>query len=135
VPVVVLLGMAVTASSAVLRGAAQDQVLEAVLVLAWISAGMAVTSVGAGAMWPNFEADDPRRAVRFESTVIGLASQFAFGVLSAGALTLLLVAEHQRAVFALPLAAFALVATAMAAVVAGGVLVLGARSLDRWSAG
>jgi hypothetical protein len=65
----------------------------AVAVAAWFSAGWASIAVGAGAIAPNFEATNPRHAVRLEGSLIALVSQVAFMVLSGVGIALPLVAR------------------------------------------
>jgi hypothetical protein len=95
------------------------RLLAVVATFAWLSAGMAVIGVCAGAIAPNFAATDPRRAVRFEGGLASIAGELCFGGASLCALALILLARHQLAGAALPLTLVAAVlAVGAAAVVA-----------------
>ena len=115
--------------TALLRGVHDGRVLVLLLALLAFSAGMAAIGVGAGALAPNFETDDPRRAVRFEGTVICFAADIAFTGLCVGALVLSLIAVRQPA--PLPLAAATLLAL-LAAVIPVLLVTAGTRSLASW---
>ena len=60
----------------------------AVLVL-WLGIGFVSIGVSAGAIDPHFDASDDRRAVGLVGTLAGLAGTLGFGLLSVGALALL----------------------------------------------
>jgi ABC-2 type transport system permease protein len=84
-PAVVLLGVAGATVVAALAGGGPVRVPLAALASCWFSAGMAAVALGAGAIAPNFEAANPRRAVGFLGGLVSMAGQTLFCACSAGA--------------------------------------------------
>lgn len=118
--------------SAFIRGAHDARLLLVLLAVTVVSAGMAAIGVGAGALAPNFDGADVRRAVRLEGILIFFVVAAAFNGLVVGALVLAIVAAHQAGPTVIVLAAVAglLVLAAAAAPVA--MVAAGVRSLSAW---
>jgi len=118
--------------SALLRGAHDARLLVVLLAVSWVAAGMAAIGVGAGALAPNFDGTDARRAVRLEGILIFFVVAVVFNGLAVGALVLGIVAAHQTGSTALVLAMMAgfFALTASAAPV--GMVAAGVRSLSAW---
>jgi hypothetical protein len=49
---------------------------------AWIAGGEVLASIAAGAVSPNFEADNPRRSVRTSGSALSLALTVGFALVS-----------------------------------------------------
>lgn len=68
---------------------------------AWLAAGFTAISVGAGAVSPRIDVDDPRRSVGYEGVVLALVAGIIFGLLSVGGIAALFLAatllSHHRA--------------------------------------
>lgn len=65
------------------------QYLELAILVLWLGTGFVAVGVSAGAIDPRFDASDDRRAVGLVGTLAGLAGTLGFGLLSVGALALL----------------------------------------------
>lgn len=107
----------------------------------WLAIGLTLISVGAGAISPRLDVDDPRRSVGFEGVLVGLAGGAVFGALSIAGfggldLAATLAARGQSA-FATPwlglVPAWVAVGSALLIVMAAlppvAILIAGARSL------
>jgi len=66
-----------------------DQFAELAVLVVWLGTGFVSVGVAAGAIDPRFDASDDRRAVGIVGTLAGLAGTLGFGLLSVGALALL----------------------------------------------
>lgn len=58
----------------------------------WLAAGFTVISVGAGALAPRIDVDDPRRSVGFQGVALALAAGAVFGLLTMGGVAALYLA-------------------------------------------
>ena len=65
------------------------QFAELAVLVVWLGTGFVSVGVAAGAIDPRFDASDDRRAVGIVGTLAGLAGTLGFGLLSVGALALL----------------------------------------------
>jgi hypothetical protein len=65
------------------------QYAELAVLVVWLGIGFVSVGVAAGAIDPRFDASDDRRAVGIVGTLAGLAGTLGFGLLSVGALALL----------------------------------------------
>jgi hypothetical protein len=91
-PPVLALTLLLTVGLAVAGGSAIAQLLELAALVVWLGIGFVSVAVSAGAIDPNFESADDRRAVGFIGTLTATGGGLGFGVLSIGALALLQVA-------------------------------------------
>ena len=64
------------------------QYVELAILVLWLGTGFVAVGVSAGAIDPRFDASDDRRAVGLVGTLAGLAGTLGFGLLSVGALAL-----------------------------------------------
>ena len=64
------------------------QYVELAALVLWLGTGFVAVGVSAGAIDPRFDASDDRRAVGLVGTLAGLAGTLGFGLLSVGALAL-----------------------------------------------
>jgi ABC-2 type transport system permease protein len=126
------LGVLGGAAGALLHGARPGQLLLLVAVLLAVSTGMAAIAVGAGAMAPEFDATDPRRAVRLEGVLVCVIVEAAFTALAAGAVASWIAAAHLAGPLVLPLAALGAGLALAAAALPVLLLVAGTRALAAW---
>ena len=74
---------------ATVSGSGIAQYAELAVLVVWLGAGFVSIGVSAGAIDPRFDASDDRRAVGLVGTLAGLGGTLGFGLLSVGALALL----------------------------------------------
>ena len=118
--------------SGLIRGAHDARLLVVLLAVTGVSAGMAAIGVGAGALAPNFDGSDVRRAVRLEGILIFFVVAAAFNALAVGALVLAIVAAHQAGPTVLVLAGIAGFLVLVAAAAPVGMVAAAVRSLGAW---
>ena len=134
IPAVCGLGVLAAVAVATFNGAPLDQLVLVGVTAAWFGSGLAAIAVGAGAIAPNFEATNPRRAVRFEGSLLALAGEAMFAGLSAAALLLPLAASGLPPPLRPLAAALAPLLAVLAVAVVAVILAMGASSLARLQA-
>jgi ABC-2 type transport system permease protein len=134
VPAVSGLGVLAAVAVASFNGAAPAQLVLVGVAAAWFGSGLAAIAVGAGAIAPNFETTNPRRAVRFEGSLLALAGEAVFAGLSAGALLLPVGASALPPPLGPLTAALAPALAVLAVGVVAVILAMGAGSLARLQA-
>ncbi len=88
-PPVLVLTFAFSMVVATVSGSGVAQYLELAALVVWLGIGFVSVGVSAGAIDPRFDASDDRRAVGLVGTLAGLGGTLGFGLLSVGALALL----------------------------------------------
>jgi ABC-2 type transport system permease protein len=129
---IVAIGAIDAVVSGLIRGAHDARLLVVFLAVSGIAAGTAAIGVGAGALAPNFDGADPRKAVRLEGILIFFVVAAVFNALVVGALVLAIVAAYQSG---LPAAVLAVIAGGLllaAAAASVGMVAAGIRSLSAW---
>ena len=74
---------------ATVSGSGIAQYVELAVLVVWLGIGFVSIGVSAGAIDPRFDASDDRRAVGLVGTLAGLGGTLGFGLLSVGALAML----------------------------------------------
>jgi len=110
------------------------ELLEILLIAAWLACGAAAISVSAGALQPNFEADNPRRAVGLGAGCGGAAAVAAFVGLTYGAV-LALTSAPELGAWAPALVGLGVLLLGGGTVVVAAMLLMGLRGLERWQPG
>jgi hypothetical protein len=88
-PPVLVLTFAFSMVVATVSGSGVAQYVELAVLVVWLGIGFVAVGVSAGAIDPRFDASDDRRAVGLVGTLAGLGGTLGFGLLSVGALALL----------------------------------------------
>src|SRR5450759_3983133 len=88
-PPVLVLTFIFTMVVATVSASGGAQYVELAILVLWLGTGFVAVGVSAGAIDPRFDASDDRRAVGLVGTLAGLAATLGFGLLSVGALALL----------------------------------------------
>jgi Putative ATP-binding cassette len=131
VPVVSAVGVMGSMVITLLTQSSFDRMLIGAGATLWLSAGLAAISVGAGAIAPDFEAPPAGRGVKIEASLIALAMQMAFILLSVVPLALVLASPYASLSLRLIADGVAAGLLVAAAALVAGTLVLGQRSLAR----
>ncbi|MBO0688623.1 MAG: hypothetical protein J2P40_03495 [Candidatus Dormibacteraeota bacterium] len=84
IPAVAVVGVPGALVVAVLHQATGAQLVAVAAASLWVSAGLAAIGTGAGALAPNFDAPDPRRAVGFTGVIAGNLADAGFLACSGG---------------------------------------------------
>jgi hypothetical protein len=87
-PPVLALTMLLTIAMATAGGADVAELAELAVLVVWLGIGFVSVGVSAGAIDPNFEAADDRRAVGLVGTMTSTGGGLAFALLSIGAFAL-----------------------------------------------
>jgi hypothetical protein len=88
-PPVLVLTLLFSMVVATVSGSGIAQYAELAVLVVWLGVGFVSIGVSAGAIDPRFDASDDRRAVGLVGTLAGLGGTLGFGLLSVGALALL----------------------------------------------
>jgi hypothetical protein len=88
-PPVLALTLTFSMVVATVSGSGIAQYVELAVLVLWLGIGFVSIGVSAGAIDPRFDASDDRRAVGLVGTLAGLGGTLGFGLLSVGALALL----------------------------------------------
>ena len=88
-PPVLVLTLVFSMVVASVSGSGVAQYAELAVLVLWLGTGFVSIGVSAGAIDPRFDASDDRRAVGIVGTLAGLGGTLGFGLLSVGALALL----------------------------------------------
>jgi hypothetical protein len=117
-----------------IKGSPPVELLEILLIAAWLAGGASAITVAAGSLQPNFEAENPRRGVGLGAGCGGAVALAMFAGLTYGAVLALTSASGLGA-WAPVLVGVGVLLLAAGAVLVGAMLLVGVRALERWQSG
>jgi len=117
-----------------IKGSPPVELLEILLIAAWLAGGASAITVAAGSLQPNFEAENPRRGVGLGAGCGGAVALAMFAGLTYGAV-LALTSAPELGAWAPALVGLGVLLLGGGTVVVAAMLLMGLRGLERWQPG